>query len=48
MMSVVLESGGRLVGFEAVPPRVLAPGARDYPVPDWRPLFAAAASTSAH
>jgi hypothetical protein len=41
MTAVTLDTAGHLTHFEAVPPEVTAP-ARDAPVPDWQPLFAAA------
>jgi hypothetical protein len=42
MIGIVLDARGRLISFAAVPPRVLPPGERESPAPDWRPLFAAA------
>ena len=42
MITVVLDARGRLVRFEASPPRVLAPGAREHPAANWQPLFTAA------
>jgi serine/threonine-protein kinase len=40
MVAVSLDTSGRLMGFDAVPPQMEKPGA--YPAPDWAPLFAAA------
>jgi serine/threonine-protein kinase len=40
MVEASLDTSGRLVAFDAIPPQVEKPGA--YPAPDWTPLFAAA------
>ena len=39
-MEVSLDTSGRLIAFDAVPPQMEKPTA--YPAPDWAPLFAAA------
>ncbi|HEY1758617.1 MAG TPA: serine/threonine-protein kinase [Bryobacteraceae bacterium] len=40
MVNLSLDPGGRLMGFDAVPPQMEKPAS--YPAPDWTPLFAAA------
>ena len=40
MVQLSLDTGGRLMAFDAVPPQMEKPAA--YPAPDWAPLFAAA------
>jgi hypothetical protein len=40
MVALSLDTSGRLIAFDAVPPQMEKPGA--YPAPDWAPLFAAA------
>ena len=44
MVSVVVDMGGRLVGFQAVPPQRDSPvsAVSPAPAPDWSPLFSAA------
>ncbi|HXT28798.1 MAG TPA: serine/threonine-protein kinase [Vicinamibacterales bacterium] len=42
MTKVIVDSKGRLLRFEAMPPQVESPAAASRPV-DWKPLFAAAA-----
>ncbi len=40
MVQLSLDTSGRLISFDAVPPQLEKPGS--YPAPDWAPLFAAA------
>jgi len=40
MVEISLDTSGRLIVFDAIPPQMEKPGA--YPAPDWAPLFVAA------